>query len=239
VRHEARQRDERARRRERAGGLLVPVALLALSLAACVTKGDQLPRHYDDPEHMIELFESPDRDSWAKPDEVVRALQLDEQGAVIADIGAGSGYFSQRLAREVPAGKVYAVDVDDKFRTYIETHRESWGTPNIEPHLAFYDDPALPEQAVDVVFMSNTYAYLRTRVPYLLKIKEALRPDGRLVVINFKPEANVPGDVAPPAKHRVSKATALSELREAGFVLEREETFLVHQYFLILKQSQP
>lgn len=184
---------------------------------------------------MIEVFETPERDAWAKPDQVVRALMIENDSAVVADIGAGSGYFTRRIALEAPAGKVYAVDVDDKFRTYIERNRESWGTPNIEPHLAFYDDPALPEHAIDLIFMSNTYAFLRNRVPYLTKLREALAPQGRLAVINFKPDAQVPGDAAPDPSYRVPRDTALRELTEAGFVLEREETFLEHQYFLILR----
>lgn len=217
---------------------LTSTAAVVMTLAlvsGCATNKDQLPRHYDDPDHMIQVFETPERDAWAKPDQVVRALQIENQDSVIADIGAGSGYFTRRLALEAPAGKVYAVDVDDKFKTYIESNRESWGTPNIEPHLAFYDDPALPERALDMIFMSNTYAYLRDRVPYLLKLREALAPGGYLVVINFRPEAQVPGDAAPAPAYRVPRATAIKELAEAGFVLEREESFLEHQYFLILR----
>ncbi len=210
--------------------------VMALALVSgCASNKDQLPRHYEDPEHMIKVFETPERDAWAKPDQVVRALQIENQEAVVADIGAGSGYFTRRIALEAPAGKVYAVDVDDKFKTYIETNRESWGTPNIEPHLAFYDDPALPERAIDLIFMSNTYAFLRDRVPYLIKLREALAPGGQLAVINFKPAAQVPGDAAPDPAYRVPRDTALSELTEAGFVLEREENFLEHQYFLILR----
>ena len=115
-------------------------------------------------------------------DRVVRSLGITKKDAVVADIGAGSGYFSRRLAREVPGGTVYAVDVDDEFRGYIEQNREGWGTPNIEPHLAFYDDPALPEKGIDLVFVSNTYPYLRSRVAYFRKVAAALKPGGVLLV---------------------------------------------------------
>ena len=208
----------------------------ALGAGGCVTQGT-LPHHYEDPDHMIKVFDDPERDAWAKPDEVVHALRIEDPATVIADIGAGSGYFSRRLASQAPAGKVYAVDVDDTFETHIEQNRERWGTPNIEPHLAFYDDPALPNASIDLIFMSNTYPYIRDRVTYLRKIRAALKPGGRLVVISFRNDAQVPGDAAPPAKHRVPKDTAILELKEAGFVLEREETFLPYQYFLILQHA--
>lgn len=214
--------------------VLIGLALVLAGNWAC-TQTSGPPRHYDDPKHMIEVFDDKERDAWTKPDQVIRALQIDNAEALIADIGAGSGYFSWRLAREVPGGKVYAVDIDDTFREHIESNREGWGTPNIEPHLAFFDDPALPEQALDIIFMSNTYSYIRDRVSYLEKIRTALKPGGTLVLISFKPESDAPPEIAPETKYRVPKQTALAELKQAGFVLEREETFLPYQYFLILK----
>ncbi len=187
---------------------------------------------------MIAVFEDEHRDEWQLPDQVVRALSLADKGAVVADIGAGSGYFTRRLAAEVPEGRVYAVDVDGEFEDYLLEHREAWGTPNIEPHLAIYDDPMLPQSTVDVVFAANTYAYIRDRVRYFGKVQSALKADGRLAIIEFRPDATPPGEVAPAPEHRVSRDVALQELAEAGFALEREETFLPHQWFLILQPAQ-
>jgi len=215
----------------------VALGLAALCLVACRKSETVADMDYEDPKQALAAMDDAKRDAWLMPERVVRSLGIDNKGGVIADIGAGSGYFSRRLAGEVPGGTVYAVDVDDEFRGYIEHNRESWGTPNIEPHLAFYDDPALPEHGVDLVFVSNTYPYLRSRVSYFKKVKAALKPGGRLAVINFKPDADVPDNTAPAPQFRTSRETVITELQQAGFALEREETFLPYQYFLIFKQA--
>lgn len=215
----------------------VAFGLAALCLVACRKSETVADMDYEDPKQALAAMDDAKRDAWLMPERVVRSLGIDNKGGVIADIGAGSGYFSRRLAGEVPGGTVYAVDVDDEFRGYIEHNRESWGTPNIEPHLAFYDDPALPEHGVDLVFVSNTYPYLRSRVSYFKKVKAALKPGGRLAVINFKPDADVPDNTAPAPQFRTSRETVITELQQAGFALEREETFLPYQYFLIFKQA--
>ena len=213
------------------------LCLAALCLVGC-RKGELVAdMDYDDPKKALAAMDDAKRDTWLMPERVVRSLGIENKGGVVADIGAGSGYFSRRLAGEVPGGTVYAVDVDDEFRGYIEHNRESWGTPNIEPHLAFYDDPALPEHGVDMVFVSNTYPYLRSRVSYFKKIRAALKPGGKLAVINFKPDADVPDNTAPAPQFRTSRETVITELQQAGFALEREETFLPYQYFLIFKQA--
>jgi len=217
--------------------VVIAVLTVCLGLGAC--RKDELVANmdYDDPKKAIAEMDDAKRDAWVMPDKVVRSLPIAGKDAIVADIGAGSGYFSRRLAREVPGGTVYAVDVDDEFRGFIEQNRESWGTPNIEPHLAFYDDPALPEKGIDLVFVSNTYPYLRSRVSYFKKIAGALKPGGHLVVINFKPDAQAPDNTAPAPQFRTPRETVISELSQAGFALTREETFLPYQYFLIFQQA--
>lgn len=210
----------------------------ALGATAC-RKEAVADMDYDDPKQAIAAMEDTQREAWEMPDQIVRTLKITAKDAVIADIGAGSGYFSRRLAAEVPAGKVYAVEIDDEFRAYIESQREGWGTPNIEPHLAFYDDPALPESAVDLVFVANTYAYLRGRVDYFRKVRRALKPGGRLAIIDFRPDAAAPEQFAPDPKYRVPPEAVIAELARAGFALEREETFLPYQYFLVFQVAPP
>jgi predicted methyltransferase len=204
-------------------------------LTACPAGRSGPPQHYEDPKHMIDVFEDPERDAWQQPDEVVSALPIPNKNGVIADIGAGSGYFTRRLAMRVPEGRVFAVDVDSEFEDYLLSNREAWGTPNIETHLAHYDDPMLPKASLDLVFTANTYAYIRDRVSYFSKVRAALKPGGRLAVIEFRPDANAPGDMAPAAQHRVSVETAKAELAQAGFQVESEPSFLVHQWFLVLQ----
>jgi predicted methyltransferase len=208
---------------------------LALASSACRPRANGPPQHYEDPKAMIAVFEDESRDAWQLPDRVIRSLQLETKNAIIADIGAGSGYFTRRLALQVPEGRVYAVDVDRTFEDYLLDNREAWGTPNIEPHLALYDDPMLPRTSVDLVFLANTYAYIRDRVRYFERVRQALKPGGRLVVIDFRPDATPPGGMAPEPGHRISRDEAVSELQSAGFSVQREETFLPHQWFLVLE----
>jgi predicted methyltransferase len=209
--------------------------LVALLLASCVPKGSGPPQHYDDPKAMIGVFEASERDAWQEPDKVVRALPIENRDAVIAEIGAGSGYFTRRLAQRVPEGRVYAVDVDGEFADYLLEHREAWGTPNIEPHLAMYDDPMLPGGELDLVFTANTYAYIRDRTDYFGKVRAALKPGGRLAVIDFRPDADVPTHMAPEPKYRIAQDQAVRELELAGFRVVDQPSFLKLQWFLVLE----
>jgi predicted methyltransferase len=218
---------------------VLAVCIAGLAVLGCRKSELVADMDYDDPKKALAEMDDAKRDAWLMPDKVVRALQIAAKDAVVADIGAGSGYFTRRLAGEVPAGTVYAVDIDDEFRGYIEQHRESWGTPNIEPHLAFPDDPALPEKGIDYVFVSNTYPYLRDRVNYFKKVRAALKPGGQLAIINFKPDADVPDNTAPAREFRTPREAVISELQQSGFAVAREETFLPHQYFLVFKQATP
>jgi len=224
----------------RAWGTVAFLAPLVTSVVlACAHKaGDGPPHHYDDPKAMIGAFEDSSRDEWQMPDRVVRGLPIPSKSSVIADIGAGSGYFTRRLAAEVPEGRVYAVDVDSTFEQYLLENREAWGTPNIEPRLALYEDPLLPAGEIDLVFTANTYSYIRDRTAYFQKVRSALKPSGRLAIVDFRPDATYVGDAAPAPRHRVPRDTVVRELEGAGFVLEGEETFLPHQYFLIFKPTK-
>ena len=208
----------------------------ALLAAGCATGRPPSP-HYEDPEAMIAQFERADRDAWQKPAEVVEALGIERKDAVLADIGSGSGYFTRRLAAKVPDGRVYAVDVEAKFVRYIEDQREVWGLPNIVPHLAHYEDPMLPEESIDLVFSANTYSFVPDRVAYFRKVRRALVPEGRVAIVDFRPDARPPTGAAPPPRRRVAEATVVAELEAAGFRLERRETFLPFQYFLVFRRA--
>jgi predicted methyltransferase len=217
----------------------VNVALALVVLGACRPRGNGPPQHYDDPKAMISVFEDESRDAWQLPERVIRSLQIEAKNAIVADIGAGSGYFTRRLALQVPEGRVYAVDVDREFEGYLLDNRETWGTPNIEPHLALYDDPMLPAGTIDLVFTANTYAFIRDRVRYFERVRRALKPGGRLAIIDFRPDATPPGDIAPRPEHRIDRDRAVAELQQAGFRVSREETYLPHQWYLLLEPIEP
>ncbi|WP_181233785.1 class I SAM-dependent methyltransferase [Enhygromyxa salina] len=193
--------------------------------------------HYDDKLAALASFEEPERDAWAMPAQVVDALGISPR-MDIADIGAGSGYFTRRLATAAPDGTTYAVDVDADFKGYIEAHREQWSTPNIVTRLAVYEHPLLPRDSVDLVFISNTYSFLQDREAYFTAVYKALRSGGRLAVIDWRDDAECPRHVGcPKPSQRVANAIASAELESVGFeVLERHD-FLAYQYFMILGRA--
>lgn len=209
-----------------------------LALAACHGGNGGLPQHYEDKDAALARLEDPARDTWAKPDEVVAALPIDRPDFVIADIGSGSGYFTRRLAKRVPEGKVYAIDVDKDLKKYIEDHRDEWGTPNIETRLAMYENPLLPSGGIDMVFVSNTYAFIRDRDTYFTAVHHALKPGGYLAIIDFRKEAACDAVEDPPkVEQRTPRADVVSQLGGVGFALVDEKDFLPHQYFLVFKRD--
>lgn len=183
--------------------------------------------------NQIDQWEDPHRKAWSQPDRIVEALALGAEPLQIVDLGAGSGYFSRRLAKANPQGKVLALEVSGTLRSHIESHRKDWGTSNLETRLVINNNPLLPEASVDLVFMSNTYRYLSERSRYFAELSHALRPGGRLAIVDFRDDANcrsVPE--CPPRRERVAAKLVLAELQKAGFRLHKNHDFLPHQYFM-------
>jgi ubiquinone/menaquinone biosynthesis C-methylase UbiE len=189
---------------------------------------------FEDTERWIERFESPERAAYQKPDEVVAALGL-KPGQTAADIGAGSGYFTFRLARAVgPGGRVYAVDIEPGMVAAIGERAESeQGGDVVTGIVAEPDDPKLPDGKIDLVLVVNTIHHIENRVDYLGRLAEDLTPAGRVAIVDYK-EGDLP--VGPPAAHKLSRQTVIDEFAEAGYRLEREETFLPYQHFLIFSR---
>lgn len=163
------------------------------------------------------------RDAWQKPGEVVRALDL-KPAEVVADVGAGTGYFARRFARQ--AGKVYAVDIDPKL---LEMARKD-APPNLETILAAPDDPRLPEAQVDTIFFCNVLHHIDNRASYYPKLARALKPGGRIVIIEFY-KRKLP--VGPPESMKLSEAEVEGELAAAGFRKTGSFDLLPYQYFFV------
>ena len=175
------------------------------------------------------VYEGFGRDGWQKPDEVVAALAL-RAGDRVADLGSGGGYFTFRFSRAVgPVGKVYAVEVDrDMLEDFAERAKKD-GYKNIEPILARYDDPLLPESGVDLIFTSNVYHHIEGRVKYFANAAKYLRPHARIAIVDFNGRhwtANFIG-------HYTPVEVIKKEMQEAGYRLEREGDFLDRQAFLV------
>ncbi|MBX6392557.1 MAG: class I SAM-dependent methyltransferase [Burkholderiales bacterium] len=183
---------------------------------------------FHDAGHWARIFDNPDRDTWQKPEEVIRALEL-KPDAAVADIGAGTGYFAVRLARAVPNGRVYAVDVEQEMVAYLEKRARHEGLSNLQPVPAEPDDARLPEP-VDLVLMVNTYHHIEDREEYFARLAKLLKPGGRLAIIDFRPDA----PIGPPKRVRIEAEKVIEELQEAGYTLSTRHDFLPHQYFLIL-----
>lgn len=170
------------------------------------------------------------RDEWQQPERVVEALEI-APGERVADLGAGGGYFTFRLAHAVgPEGRVYAVDVDAGMLEHIDEEARERGLRNVVPILAAPDDPRLPDQGIDLVFSSNTYHHLEDRADYFRRVREEdLRPRGRVAILDFRE-----GEW-PLAAHATPAEVIREEMRVAGFRLERAPDFLERQHFLVFR----
>ena len=175
-----------------------------------------------------------DRDEWQKPDEVVRALGLAEADAV-ADIGAGSGYFSERFSRQVgPSGRVYATDAQDAMVGRLRARVTDRGLTNVTVVHAAFDDPTLPDACCKVVFLCSVYNEIDGRVAYMRKVARALEPGGRVAILEYRPEADDPG---PPRAMRLEPRRVIEELDSAGFRLVARHEFIDRQYFLVFEPA--
>lgn len=182
------------------------------------------------PPQELGLLESPDRDQWQKPQQLLDALGIAE-ASVVADVGAGAGWFTVRLARRVgPNGRVYAQDVQQEMLDAITRRVAREGLSNVVPRLGRANDPLLPPGTLDAILTVDVLHEIDDRVTLLENLRRALKPGGRLGVVDFLPGGGGPG---PEADERVPPSIIEAEAARAGLVLLRRETFLPFQYFLI------
>ena len=173
-------------------------------------------------QEYAKVLENPERDKWQKPQEVLAALEIGPD-EVIADIGAGSGYFTRRLARH--ARKVYAVDIDAQL---LEMTKKN-SPENVETVLAAADDPKLPAGTVDTVLICDVLHHIGNRPAYYEKLTAALKPGGRIVIIDFYKKL-LP--VGPPPAMKLTEEEVTTELNAAGYKVARRHEFLPYQYFV-------
>ena len=219
------------RRRILLPGLVLP--LLLGTGAAQDHKEHSRPKHHHkwSVDEWLERLESPSRAAWQKPDEVVTALGL-RAGDAVADIGAGSGYFSTRFARAVgETGKVFSVEIDHGLIRHLRERAAKEELENMESLLATPDDPKLAPRSVDVVFICNVLHHVENRAAYYKKLASALRPGGRLAVVDFY-KRELP--VGPGVEMKIAREDMVRELSDSGFQIRREFDFLPYQYFLVL-----
>jgi len=173
------------------------------------------------------------RDRWQQPEVVIHSLSL-QQGNQVADLGAGGGYFTFRLADAVgPTGKVYAVDIDKGNLEYIANQAAKRGYRNIETVHAKPDDPLLPERTVDLIFTCNTYHHLTDRTNYFQSAARYLRPDGRIAVIDLAGKSWIFRVLG----HWTPKETSRREMEAAGYMLTNDFDFLTRQTFQVFRKN--
>jgi ubiquinone/menaquinone biosynthesis C-methylase UbiE len=218
--------------------LLLTLVLLAAGCAEPSTEGGGLRNDslinahlFSDPDSTfdgLEDMDSGDRENWQKPQMVISRLG-DLSDKVVADIGAGTGYFTMRLARK--ARKVIAIDIEQKFLDYINRRLDNTNARDhlmVETRLTQPDDPSLSDSEVDLVLLINTYAFISNRVDYFSKVQSGIRKGGRVVVVDFKKE---PLPVGPPPEEKVTWQEVFVELDSAGFTnLQIDSTGLDYQY---------
>ena len=200
-----------------------------LSLNVLAQAPDTHQHDFRDADKWAQVFDDPKRDEWQKPHEVMQALGL-APDATVADIGAGTGYFAVRLAHLVPNGRVYAVDIETEMVKHLALRAARQGLANVIAVRGAPDDPRLPGK-VDLALLVDTYHHIEDREAYFAKLRTLLKPEGRIAVIDFKPEA----PAGPPKEARLSAAAVKAELDKAGFLVTEEFGFLPYQYFLIFR----
>ena len=211
--------------------LALTLSLLARTVTAQTAATPQEMGHrHGDPAAYIASLENPARDAYQKPQEVVTALALRE-GEVIADIGAGSGYFAVRFARAVgPRGRVYAVDISPDMIRYLNRRIRDEELSNVTTVLSAPDDPLLPDGSVDRFVIVNTWHHIEDQPKYLSLMKRMLRPGGQVVHIDFQ-KRELP--VGPPLSMKIAREDLVRQMEAAGFSLAAEHDFLPYQYFLV------
>ena len=192
----------------------------------------EMHRLHQNPKAYIAMLDDPKRDAYQKPHEVITALKLKE-GEVIADIGAGSGYFTFRLAHHVgDTGRVYAVDVGADMIVHLNRRIRDLQMKNVVTILAAPDDPLLADASVDRFFICDTWHHIENHPRYLALLKKMLKPGGQIIMVDFKKEQT---PVGPPLEMRIDRADLVKEMETNGFRLAAEQTFLPYQYFLVFK----
>jgi ubiquinone/menaquinone biosynthesis C-methylase UbiE len=208
---------------------IAPIAILAaastLAVSAQRGTGGRLFAPAD-----LGLLETPDRHEWQQPTRIMDALGIAD-GDRVADIGAGGGWFTIRLARQVgPNGVVYAEDIQPLMIESIDRRARREGLANVRPILGTPEDPKLPAN-LTAVLMCDVYPQLQHPVSLLKHIAAALAPNGLLGVVDFRMDGA--GGPGPPLAERVAPEVVERDAALAGLELRRRETFLKYQYFLV------
>lgn len=217
---------------------LLLIACSFIFLFPACTEPEPVDNRLRDEEMYIDEEPEAKRVIWQQPGAVIEAMG-DIREKVIADIGAGEGFFTKRL---VPyADRVIAVDVRPEAIKYLDTLRQfelpKKLQPRLEPRLGKYDDPLLQKSEVDIILIVNTFMLIENQVEYLKKLYPTLRSDGRMVIVDFKKKDTQTG---PPKNERLALGRLEDMLKSAGFhVVSSDDTTLEYQYIVVADKRKP
>jgi ubiquinone/menaquinone biosynthesis C-methylase UbiE len=187
---------------------------------------------FKDVQKYIEFLERKDRELWQKPDAVINELSL-KGTEKIADVGAGSGYFTFRLSKELPKGKVYAIDIEPEMIRHLHHKVVSNNIQNVEAVFSTPDNPYIPED-VDLVFICDVLHHVKNKEDWLEAVFSQMKNDSKLVLIEFK-EGKLPE--GPPEDMKIPLEKMVSITTNAGFInLKQNEELLPYQYYLEFKK---
>ena len=209
-------------------------ATCALLAAPALAQSPHTHHHgFGDAQRWSKVFDDPQRDAWQKPHDVIQALAL-KPDVIVADIGAGTGYFAMRLAHMLPQGRVYAVDSEAGMVKHLAERARKAGLANV---IAVHGAPADPRLAekVDLVLLVDVYHHIEERERYFEKLAAALKPGGRVAIIDFRLDS----PHGPPRAARVEASRVKRELARAGYAVEREHSMLPYQYFVVFRRAAP
>lgn len=188
----------------------------------------EMPHSFEDAKMWAKHFEGPERDSWQRPEHVVERMEI-QPGMVVADIGAGTGYFLPHLSSAVgPTGKVLALDIEENLVEYMRSRVEKEGYKNAFPKRVAPDDPGLPRQSVDRVLIVNTWHHISERSAYAAKLLEALKPGGAVYVVDFEQNS----EKGPPKEFKLQPQQIAEELRKGGMEVDMISEELAEQYIV-------
>lgn len=214
------------------------IRALLLALVSCLLGCPPIMLEHDgrllfNPTYLFLLDGSP-RESWQESDAVFEALELTPD-SIVADIGAGGGYFTERFSRFLERGHVFATDVQDEMLERLTQRIREEDLGNVTVVRGAFDAPVLPEGCCDLVFLSSVYKEIEDRVAYMREVRRLLRPGGRVAILEFRPGALGPG---PPPDLRLAEDQITAELDAAGFELLESHDFVPPQSYQIFGVRQ-
>lgn len=186
-----------------------------------------MQHRFDDAEKWAKMFDDPARDAWQQPDRVIAELALGP-AMTVADVGAGTGYFTVRIAPHVPQGEVIATDLEPDMVRYLTERARREHLPNVRAVQTPATEAGLPPASVDRILVVDVWHHLGDRVAYARSLAQALRPGGKLLVVDFKLDT----ERGPPKKHRLPPEAIIADLRAAGLTAGVAPTTLPDQYIV-------